>query len=237
MQAPTLLPDLKDSKSRRQTMVECQIRTFDVTDQLVIAQFEKVPRERFLPDAFRDLAYSDIGFTIPASAAGGEERYLLTPLVLARLLQGGRVAASDKVLDIAGGSGYSTAILAGLASEVVALEANPALRQDLESRVAAAGLQNVRTLEGPLERGAAGEGPFDVILVNGAVETGLDALFAQLAEGGRLLTISRFQNDPTGRAAKAVLYEKTSGEVSGRVLFDASAPVLSAFKRAPAFVF
>ncbi|MDR3463874.1 MAG: protein-L-isoaspartate O-methyltransferase [Beijerinckiaceae bacterium] len=237
MQAPPLRPDLKDSKSQRQTMVDCQIRTFDVTDQLVLARFEKVAREQFLPDAFRDLAYSDIGFTIPASAGGGEARYLLTPLVLARLLQGGRVGASDKVLDIAGGTGYSTAILAGLASDVVALEANAALREDLENRVAAAGLRNVRTLEGPLERGAAGEAPFDVILVNGAVETGLDTLFAQLAEGGRLLTISRFGNDPTGRASKAVVYEKTSGEVSGRVLFDTSAPVLAAFRKQPAFVF
>jgi protein-L-isoaspartate(D-aspartate) O-methyltransferase len=237
MQAPTLLPELKDSKSQRQTMADCQIRTFDVTDQLVIDQFERVPRERFLPDEFRDLAYSDIGFTIPAPAAGGEERYLLTPLVLARLLQGGRVGPGDKVLDVAAGSGYSTAILAGLASDVVALESNAVLRQDLQSRIVSAGLKNVRTLEGPLEKGAPAEGPFDVILVNGAVETGLDALFAQLAEGGRLLTISRLQNDPTGRAAKAVLYEKTGGEVSGRILFDASAPVLPAFKRVPAFVF
>ena len=236
MQAPVSPFDLKDSKSQRQTMVDCQIRTFEVTDQLVIDQFLAVPRERFLPDAVRDLAYSDIGFTIPVPKSGGG-RYLLPPLILARLIQGGRVGSSDRVLDVASGSGYSTAILAGLAASVLSLEADPTLRHNIKTSLAAFGLDRVRTLDGPLEEGAESDGPFDVILVNGAVDTGLDALFAQLAEGGRLLTIQRSSTDPTGRAAKAMRFEKSSGQVSGRILFDASAPVLAPFKKAPAFVF
>lgn len=235
MQAPVSAADLKDSKIQRQTMVDCQIRTFEVTDQLVIDQFLAVPRERFLPDAVRDLAYSDIGFTIPVTS--GDGRYCLPPLTLARLIQGGRVASNDRVLDVASGSGYSTAILAGLAGSVLSLEADPTLRHELKTRLTAFGLDQVRTIDGPLEAGAESDGPFDVILVNGAVETGLDALFAQLAEGGRLLTIQRAPSDPTGRAAKAMRFEKSSGQISGRILFDASAPVLTAFKRAPAFVF
>jgi protein-L-isoaspartate(D-aspartate) O-methyltransferase len=236
MQAPTLPLDLKDSKSQRQTMVDCQIRTYEVTDQLVIDRFLTVPREHFLPAAFRDLAYSDIGFTIPG-LGGSDGRYLLPPLTLARLIQGGRVAADDRVLDVASGSGYSTAILAGLTAKVVALESDAAACRDLDDRLSAFGAGAVKTVVGPLELGARSEGPFDVILVNGSVETGLEQLFAQLADGGRLLAIQRAANDPTGRAAKAMRYEKSGGEVSGRFLFDAFAPVLPGFKKLAAFVF
>ncbi len=235
MQASPPLPDLKDSKVQRQTMVDCQIRTFEVTDQRVIDRFLAVPRERFVPDAVRDLAYSDIGLSLPPT--DGEARYLLPPLILARLIQGGRISSSDRVLDIACGTGYSTAILAGLGAGVLALEVDSTLRQQLQTRLTSFGLDRVRTINGPLVEGAESDGPFDVILVNGAVETGLDMLFAQLAEGGRLLTIQRSLKDPTGRAAKAMRFEKSSGEVSGRVLFDASAPVLAAFKKAAAFTF
>ncbi len=234
MQATMSPPDLKDSLVQRQTMVDCQIRTFEVTDRLVIDRFLAVPRERFLPDALRALAYSDTGFTVPLEGGG---RYLLPPLHLARLIQGGRVARGDRVLDVAGGTGYSTAILAGLSDHVLALEATPSARQDLEARLAGYGLDAVRALEGPLEQGAERDGPFDLILVNGGVETGLEHLFAQLAEGGRLLTIQRQPDDPTGRAAKAMRFEKSAGEISGRILFDAAAPILSAFRKKPDFVF
>ncbi|WP_158806861.1 protein-L-isoaspartate O-methyltransferase [Beijerinckia sp. L45] len=235
MQAPNSAADLKDSKIQRQTMVDCQIRTFEVTDQLVIDQFLAVPRERFLPDDVRGLAYSDIGLTI--STGSDKKRYLLPPLILARLIQGGRVGPGDRILDVASGSGYSAAILAGLGSSVLALEADSTLRHDLKMRLGAFGLDRVRTIDGPLQDGAESDGPFDVILVNGAIETGLDALFGQLAEGGRLLTIQRFPNDPTGRAAKAMRFEKSGGQVSGRILFDASAPLLEAFKKEAAFQF
>ena len=237
MQAPLSSPDLKDSQAQRQMMVDCQVRTFEVTDRLVIDRFLAVPRERFLPDAVRALAYSDTGFTVPAAEAGAEGRYLLPPLHLARLIQGGRVSTADRVLDVAGGTGYSAAILAGLSDHVLALEATAAARADMGARLSAFGLDQVRTIEGALEDGAEHDGPFDVVVVNGAVETGLDRLFAQLAEGGRLLTIRRHPTDPTGRAAKAMCYEKFVGEVSGRILFDAAAPLLRAFRKKPAFVF
>ena len=228
---------LKDSMAQRQTMVDCQIRTFDVTDQRVIAGFLAVPRELFVPDEVRDLAYSDIGFSSKATTPGEETRYLLPPLVLARLIQGGRVRTTDRVLDVACGAGYSTAILAGLSAEVIALEASPGARSDLQDRLQSAGFGHLRALDGALEDGAPGDGPFDVILINGAVETRLDGLFAQLAEGGRLLAILRGPDDPTGRAAKAMCFEKRSGEIGHRYLFDASAPVLRAFLKAPQFVF
>ena len=237
MQAVSVLPDLKDSLAQRQTMVDCQIRTFDVTDQRLIARLLDVPRERFVPDHVRDLAYSDVGFFIEPEAPGIERRYLLPPLILARLIQGARVRRTDRVLDVAPGAGYSTAILAGLAADVVALESSSERRQDLEARLSAAGLGRLQVMDRDLTLGVAEAGPYDVILVNGTIETGLDPLFAQLTEGGRLVAIQRSELDPTGRAAKAYCFEKRGGAVGTRYLFDASAPVLQAFRRALAFTF
>jgi protein-L-isoaspartate(D-aspartate) O-methyltransferase len=237
MLAPASLELLKDSQAQRRTMVDCQIRTFDVTDQRLIGRFLEVPRELFVPNNVRDLAYSDIGFLVPGSAPGQEARYLLPPLVLARLIQGGRVKPTDRVLDVAAGTGYSTAVLAGLAANIVALEADEALRRDLASRLDSFGLAQVTTRVGPLAQGSAADGPFDLILVNGAVQTNPDSLFAQLADGGRLLVIKRAPDDPTGRASKAMCYEKRGAGVGARFLFDASAPCLRAFQDTPQFVF
>ena len=237
MQASASQADLTDAATQRQTMVDCQIRTFDVTDQRLIARLLAVPRERFVPDAVRGLAYSDVGLEMDAPAPRLSGRYLLPPLVLARMIQGGRVVSSDRVLDVAPGGGYSTAVLAGLGAAVVALEDTSELRQELERRLASVGLARVQVIERSLDQGVAEAGPFDVILVNGAVEVGLDRLLAQLAEGGRLVAILREPVDPSGRAAKALAYEKRNGAIGTRYLFDASAPVLPAFRRPAAFAF
>ena len=226
-----------DLWSHRQTMVDCQIRTFEVTDQRLINRILELPRERFLPSDLRTLAYSDVALRLPADAVGEEPRTLLTPMVLARMIQGGRVKITDRVLDVAGGTGYSAAILAGLAAEVIALEAGPVRRRAMQACLAACGLERVRTLDGDLAQGAASDGPFDVILVNGATAANLEELMAQLAADGRLLVIRRAPDDPTGRAAKAICYEKRGGEIGSRYLFDASAPLLGAFTPAPTFVF
>ena len=228
--------EIGHSLVQRQTMIDCQIRTFDVTDQRLLARLIEVPREHFVPDDVRDLAYSDIGFSIKPKEARGEGRYLLPPMILARLIQGSRVKPTDKVLDVACGGGYSTAILAGLAESVLALEDDGALVTSLRAKLAGVDL-HIHCLEGDLADGAKMEAPFDVILVNGAVETNLDTLFAQLADGGRLLTIKRDLGDPTGRAAKAICFERRGGDIGSRYLFDASAPVLRAFRRAPRFSF
>ena len=229
--------DLPDSRVQRQTMVDCQIRTFEVTDQRLINRIMEVPRERFLPDDLRMLAYSDVDLRLPPEVPGEEARTLLTPMVLARMIQGARLRPTERVLDVACGTGYSTAIIAGLAGEVIALESGPARRRALQRRLAACGLDRVRTLDGGLAEGADTDGPFNVILINGAASTNLEALLAQLAEGGRLIVIRRAPDDPTGRAAKAICYEKRGTEIGNRYLFDASAPLLPAFAPVPTFTF
>lgn len=224
-------------RAQRQTMVDCQIRTFDVTDRRLLDRFLDVPRELFVPDDRRALAYSDVGLVIEPPSPTGEPRYLLPPMILARLIQGGRIRQADRVLDIACGYGYSTAILAGVAGTVTALEATPDMSHELNSRLSSFGLQRIETRGGDLAAGLPSDGPFDVIVVHGTADANLDALFGQLDEGGRLLTIRSGPTAREGRATKAYCFEKRNGEFGSRYLFDASAPSLRAFRAAPRFAF
>src|SRR3984893_16433007 len=162
------------SALHRRTMVDCQVRTFDVTDRPLLARMLEVPREHFLPEELAHLAYSDIGLQLTPAGPGGERRTLLPPLVLARLIQGAGVTATDTVLDVGAATGYSSALLAGLAGRVVALESERSLFHTLRSNLAAFGLAKVQTNLAPLGEGAPKEAPFDLIFINGAVEANLE---------------------------------------------------------------
>ncbi len=225
---------LPDSYLHRRTMVDCQIRTFDVTHPRVLDRFLEVPREIFLPAPWQDLAYSDKSLEV---TAGGVARQLLPPLVLARLIQCASVKPTDQILDVGSGSGYSAAILSGLADQLTALESDAGFAAQIETNLRACQVRNAQTAVGALAQGVVKNAPYDVIFVNGAVEANLGFLFEQLREGGRLLAIQRFAEDPTGRASKAVRFEKIAGDISSRLLFDASAALLNEFKKAPQFVF
>src|SRR5262249_41154702 len=118
---------LSRSAILRQTMVDRQIRTYDVTDQRILARMLEVPREQFLPADQAELAYSDPARLLNPAEAGKAGRWLLAPLVLARLIQGAQIKPTDNVLDIAAGTGYSSALLAGIAARVHALESEEGL--------------------------------------------------------------------------------------------------------------
>ncbi len=228
---------LQDSVLRRRTMVDCQVKTFDVTNQPVLERMLEVPRELFLPDEWKELAYSDNALEITVEAPKAGVRYVLPPLILARMLQEATLGSTDKVLDIASGMGYSTAVLAGLVGKLTSLESHRTLADRIASALDACSISTVDVVEGPLANGWLPQAPYDVIIVNGAVEAGLDALFAQLAEGGRLITIQQVCDDFGGRANQAIRFEKNAGKISSRFLFDASAPLLQEFRQAPQFVF
>lgn len=226
------------SAERRSTMVDCQIRTFDVTDQTLLARMIEVPREQFLPPELAAFAYSDASLEIRPGTCAGARRVLPAPLVLARLLQSAGLRPTDKVLDVGSAGGYGAALLAGLCGKVVSLESDRLLHELTRANLDAFGLTDVETVCAPLDAGVPGKAPFDVIVIEGAVETGLEPLLAQLKAGGRLATIARSPDDPTGRAGKAVLYERlVDGSASFRTMFDAPAPVLAEFRRAPEFTF
>lgn len=222
---------------RRRTMVDCQIRTFDVTDKALLARMLEVPRELFLPPELDSLAYSDVVLELQPSEPSEKPRALLPPFVLARLIQGASVTSSDKVLDVASGGGYTSAIFTGLAANVIALESDRGLHDLTRANLDRFGLTSVKTVQAPLTTGVPSEAPFDIILVNGAVEANLELLLAQLKKGGRLLAIQRQPDDRTGRASKAVRYDRVDSATGTRILFDASAPVLDAFCRKPEFTF
>jgi protein-L-isoaspartate(D-aspartate) O-methyltransferase len=218
----------------RRTMVDRQLRPFDVTDVPVLERFLEAPREAFLPSDLASLAYSDLAISLKDSA-GRKSRVLQPPLVLARLLQAAEIRPESKVLDVAGGAGYSAALIAGLAASVVALESDPALAEAAKTNLAAIGAGNARVVLGPLDKGVADGAPYDVIIVHGAVEAHLDALFAQLTPNGRLLAIAK--SDVDG-GQQVTVFERLDGASAGeRPLFDASAPVLDEFKKTVGFVF
>ncbi len=218
----------------RRIMVERQLRPFDVTDLPVLERFLDVPRELFLPPELAPIAYSDLA--IPGRGnVGAASRAIPAPLVLAKFLQYAQIRPHHKVLDVAGGAGYSAALLSGLAGQVVALESEADLAALARANLAKVGATQVRVECGPLEKGAPDAAPFDVILVHGAIEGGLDALLQQLAPNGHLLAFKRLEQDA---GLKVVRFERSEGKPAGeRALFDATAPLLAAFAKAPAFAF
>ena len=217
-------------------MVDGQIRTFDVTERWVVDAFLDVPREDFLPDDLRGLAYSDAALWLPAGDGGSaaSRRCLLRPMHLARMLQGADVAASHRVLVVAGETGYAAALLNSLVASVVTLECHPGLAAEARRRAEASG-GRVEAAVGALADGYPASAPYDIILVQGAVETGLESLLAQLVHGGRLISIEPSSSGTN--AGRAVRLDRFSDDVSRRVLFDATAPVLPEFRRPAAFAF
>lgn len=237
MQDTSIATPLPDSVFLRRTMVDCQIRTFDVTDRALLARLLEVPRELFLPAELWPLAYSDKDLIVKPGEPGQKPRTLLPPFVLARLIQGAAIGPTDKVLDLASSGGYSAALLAGLAGSVIALESDRLLHEQTRANLDGFGLSEVTTMLGPLVKGAPAEAPFDVIFINGAVEANLESLLAQLKDYGRLMAIEYLPEDESKRAGKAVRYEKAEGAFGVRRLFDASAPILPEFRRKAEFTF
>jgi protein-L-isoaspartate(D-aspartate) O-methyltransferase len=216
----------------RRMMVDGQLRTNDVTSPHLVAAMQDIPRERFVPPAKTALAYLDCDLEVLPATAGGPARYLLKPMVLGKLLEIAEVKPTDRALDIGCATGYSTAVLGRVAAEVVAIEEEPSLAQTASANLAAQKAANATVRTGMLTAGASSDAPFDVILINGAVDFVPDALSAQLADGGRLVCMMR-----RGAAGHGMLFRASAGNVSGRAVFDSSAPMLPGFARTPAFAF
>jgi protein-L-isoaspartate(D-aspartate) O-methyltransferase len=212
------------SESARFNMVETQVRTANVTDQRILAVMNAVARERFVPRGAGALAYADV----PVQVAPG--RYLLDPRSFAKLVQLAQVEPDDRVLDIGCATGYSSAVLARLGGDVVALEQDADLVR-VASELLANSVGKVEVVQGGLIEGVKDRAPFDVIFVNGAIEQVPDNLLGQLAEGGRLVTVLK------DGQSRAWLFVKEKGRVGRRPDFDADVPVLAGFKKAMGFVF
>ena len=218
---------MTDFTVQRKFMVDTQVRPSDVTDRRIIRAMLEVAREDFVPAAVRPIAYMDEPLRVSEDGRG---RYLLAPRTLAKLIQSLDVAADAAVLDIGGATGYSAAILGKLAGRVVAVETAPALAEQARSHLR--GYASVKPLTGVLAAGAAGDGPYDAILVNGAVEEIPANLLDQLKDRGRLAAILI-----EGGVGRATLWRRYGTQFDRRALFDAGAVLLPGFERKAEFVF
>lgn len=168
------------TRAMRHAMVSSQLRTNAVSDQRVVAAMASIPREDFLPAEARAIAYRDTAIPV------GMGRAANPPLATARLLTAADLGAGDRVLLVGAGGGYAAAVLAELVAHVTALESDAALVALARGALASVG--NVALVEGPLDQGWAANAPYDVLMVDGAVERLPDALIAQVRPGGRVVT-------------------------------------------------
>jgi protein-L-isoaspartate(D-aspartate) O-methyltransferase len=214
----------------RQKMVDGQVRTSDVTDRRIIDAMLAVPRESFVPEAKRALAYLDLDLDV--SDGGPAKRYLLKPQLSAKLLQAADIGPDDNVLVVGCATGYLAALAATLANRVSATESDAALAARGSEILAQLGVANATLKVALPAEGEQANAPFDVIILNGATEIATETLCGQLKDGGRLVGVFA-----ATRPARAMIVTRSHGDFGTRVLFDATAPVLPGLERVPAFVF
>ena len=218
-----------DFAQARRMMVDSQLRTFDVNDIPLLDAMVDIPREHFVLPGRESLAYIDQDMLV---SQGPERRFMLSPMVLARMIQALAIEPGMRVLDVAPGLGYSCAVLARLGAHVTGLESSEALAAKARERLAAAGVQGATVVAGRLDEGYEPHAPYQAILVNGALEVKPESLLQQLGEGGRLICIQG-----RGRSATVTLYVRSGHAFGVRSIFDAAAPLLREFAAQPGFVF
>lgn len=210
-----------------ESMIAGQIRPNRVTDPRIIAAFGAVPREPFVPEAYRGAAYLDEDIEVKPG------RYVMEPMVLARLIGLARLKESDAVLDVGCATGYSTALLSKLASFVVGLEEDAELANKATRNLQELSIDNATVVSAPLSEGLPKQGPYQVIMLEGAVEIVPGTLLEQLDEGGRLVCV----RSAGGGIGRGHVITKVKGHTGGRDRFDAAVPPLPGFEHPRTFRF
>jgi protein-L-isoaspartate(D-aspartate) O-methyltransferase len=213
-----------DYKARRTMMVDTQVRPSDVTKFPIIDAMLSVPREEFVPASLREAAY------VGENIALGANRVMLEPRTLAKMLDALSIEPDHVVLDLGCGLGYSTAILAKMAEFVVAVEDDADNATQAQNILSESGVDNAAVMQGALRDGAAKSAPYDIVMIQGAVEVVPDAILAQLRDGGRIACIFA-----EGALGVVRIGRKIDGAVNWRYAFNAGAPVLSGFQKEAAF--
>lgn len=218
-----------DARTQRLNMVESQVRPSDVTDRRIIRAMSEVPREAFVPAKQKAVAYMDDAVPLVLSQ-GRVARALLPPRTLAKMIQQADIEADDAALVVGAGTGYTAAILARMAKKVIAVEIDPSLAEQASQALAAEKVGNVTVQTGVLTAGAKNDGPYDAILVDGAVSEVPQDLLDQLKEGGRLVAIVA-----NGGPGKVTVWIRSRGTYTASEVFDASAGTLPGFEKKSAF--
>jgi protein-L-isoaspartate(D-aspartate) O-methyltransferase len=224
----------------RQKMVDGQVRPSDVTDIRIIDAMLAVPREAFVPLGQQAMAYLDIDLDVsaglsktgPSETGLSEKRYLIKPVVTAKMLQAAEIRDTDNVLVVGCATGYSAAIVAKLAAKVTATEGDASLAAKAKDVLAGLGFANVTVRAAPAAEGDAANAPYDVIMLNGATEVAPAGLYRQLKDGGRLVGVFAMM-----QPQRATLVTHSHADFGTRALFDAAVPVLPGLGRLPAFIF
>jgi len=214
----------------RQKMVDGQVRPSDVTDSRIIDAMLEVPREAFVPESRRALAYLDLDLDVSEGAP--TKRFLIKPAVTAKTLQAAGIRDTDNVLVVGCATGYAAAIVARLAGRVTATESDPSLAAKASDVLVRLGFGNVTVRVAEAGEGDAANVPYDVIVLNGATEITPDRLYRQLGEGGRLVGVFAMMVPQ-----RATVVTHSHGDFGARALFDAAVPVLPGLGRLPAFIF
>jgi protein-L-isoaspartate(D-aspartate) O-methyltransferase len=214
----------------RQKMVDGQVRPSDVTDIRIIDAMLEVPREAFVPENKRALAYLDLDLEV--GEGGAAKRYLIKPAVLAKMLQAAEIKETDRVLVVGCATGYAAAVIAKYVGQVTATESDPALAAKAGDILSQVGAAKVEVHTAAAAEGDPANAPFDVIVLNGATEIVPERLYAQLRDGGRLVGVFAMSHPQ-----RATIVTRSRGDFGNRSLFDAAAPVLPGMERLPAFVF
>jgi protein-L-isoaspartate(D-aspartate) O-methyltransferase len=221
---------MSDFSTARLKMVDGQVRPSDVTDVRIIDAMLAIPREAFVPEAQRPLAYLDLD--IDVSGGGSAKRFLLRPAVTAKLLQAAEIKETDEVLVAGCASGYVAALAARLARRVTATECDSSLAAKAKAVFDTLALGNVTLKTAAVAEGDSANAPFDVIFLNGATEIVPEGLYRQLKEGGRLVGAYAL-----ALPQRATIVTRAHGDFGHRALFDTAIPVLPGLERPAAFVF
>ena len=222
---------MTDYTAARLNMVESQVRPNGITDRRIIAAIETVPREDYVPENRKALAYMDEDVHLEPGDRATDPRALIEVMAFARMLQHAAIKPSDKVLVVGAETGYGAAVISQIAAGVVALECDPGLAHKAKANLAP--LANVKVVEGALAAGVPAEQPFDVILLEGRAEEIPLTLLDQLADAGRLVGVVGERE-----TSHACVYSRSGGAIAMRQVFDASVTALPGLKKKkPAFVF
>lgn len=220
---------MSNFQAARKNMIDGQIHTAGVIDPQILEIFETTPREEFVPEELISVAYQDEDLPI------GHDRFLMEPIIHSKMLQAAGIKKEDLVLDVGFGMGYSTAIISQMASTVFAIEDSQTLIDIAQENWNTYGFCNIVAESAVLVAGLPQHGPFDVILINGALREIPDELKQQMAIDGRLLCVEKPEAQSVGKAVLLTRLDENS--FSKIILFDAATPILKPFESSKRFVF
>lgn len=218
---------MSDYDAARVNMIERQLQPNKITDERLIHAFAGIRRELFVPARLRAIAYNDDNLSL------GQGRYLMAPMVAARLLQAADVRRSDTALVVGAGVGYEAALLSQLCRAVVAIESDAELARQGRAGLVEHRIATVNFVENGQAQAGRVRPAYEVIMFGGAVAEIPADIAAQLTEGGRLVAVVKPDDGP----GRATLVTRTGGVLASRVMFDAATPLLPGFARKPEFVF